>query len=177
MWPGNTKNGRYVPARPSWLNVLNSFDRNFCAHWWTWLRQTNTTGPPAEFKMYWDQLSAEQRPVSLFIRNSSVHALTTVVRNTMWSAHNWWVDRLLCTLPILTYSSGRLWGYGHTTMLRTSWSSLAGVSTRDCGSSERGVAFFVSVSHCVRMYLLSSKCIVFSISVSERRMISSSTEI
>ncbi|KAJ8581490.1 hypothetical protein M405DRAFT_619510 [Rhizopogon salebrosus TDB-379] len=64
--------------------------------------QTNTTGSSAEFNMYWDQLSAEQRPVSLFICNSIVHALTTVVRNTMWSAHNW------------------LRGYGHTTMLRTS---------------------------------------------------------
>jgi hypothetical protein len=41
----------------------------------------------------------------------------------------------------------------------------------------RGGTFFVSVSHCFRMYLLSLKCIVFSISVSERRMIGSSTEI
>jgi hypothetical protein len=47
------------------------------------LMQTNTTGSSAEFKMYWDQLSAEQRPVSLFICNSIVHALTTFVRNTM----------------------------------------------------------------------------------------------
>ncbi|KAJ8581114.1 hypothetical protein M405DRAFT_938446, partial [Rhizopogon salebrosus TDB-379] len=49
----------------------------------------------------------------------------------------------------------RLRGYGHTTILRTSRSSLAGVSTRDCGSSERGGTFFVSVSHCFHMYLLS----------------------
>ncbi|KAG1851565.1 hypothetical protein C8R48DRAFT_777877 [Suillus tomentosus] len=41
MRPGNTKNGR-----------------NLCAH--RWLKQTNPSGSSAEFKTYWDCLSAEQ---------------------------------------------------------------------------------------------------------------------